>query len=50
MIDETNGVVCGIWNKDLDECEPVAPHVKYFGILGKGRSGLIVSMGPEVIG
>ncbi len=50
MIDDSNGVIYGNWNKDSDQWEEVAPHVKTFGFVGKGMSASIVTMGAEATG
>ena len=50
MIDETNGVIYGNWNKDSDLWESLAPHVKSFTFTGKGMSASLVSMGAEATG
>ena len=50
MIEDTNGVVYGNWNNDLDQWEEVAPHVKTFGFVGQGMSASIVTMGAEATG
>ena len=50
MIDDTNGVIYGNWNTDLELWESLAPHVKSFGFTGKGMSASLVSMGAEATG
>jgi quercetin dioxygenase-like cupin family protein len=50
MIEDTNGVVYGNWNKESEIWQALAPHVKSFSFTGKGMSASIVTMGAEATG